>query len=218
MNGAHDMGGMHGFGPVQDEPETDRFHGEWEKRAFALTLACGGLGQWTIDQARYARERQPPVRYLENTYYEQWLHGLETLLVEKGLVTPDELRTGKPSGPPPPGIKALPAERVVKALQQGSPYTRPVDHPPGFAVGDRVRVRMDQPVTHTRAPRYVRGRTGTVVLYHGGHVFADASARGDHGVADHLYNVAFDSAELWGIQAQPGAVHLDLWEPYLVPA
>ena len=29
MNGAHDMGGMHGFGPVQDEPEEDRFHGEW---------------------------------------------------------------------------------------------------------------------------------------------------------------------------------------------
>src|SRR5690606_24179619 len=113
MNGAHDMGGMHGFGPVLDEPEDDRFHGEWEKRAFALTLACGGLGQWTIDQARSAREQQPPARYLANTYYEQWLHGLETLLVEKGLVTAEELRTGRATTPKPDGITAIPAERVV---------------------------------------------------------------------------------------------------------
>jgi len=218
MNGAHDMGGMHGFGPVQDEPEDEYFHGEWERRAFALTLACGGLGKWSIDEGRYSRERQPPARYLGNTYYEQWLHGLETLLVEKGLVTEEELRTGKAAGPKPNDVQALPAERVYKALQQGSPYTRPVDHPPGFAVGDRVRVVNDHPLTHTRAPRYVRGRVGTVVLYHGGHVFADASARGERGVADHLYNVAFDSKELWGIQAEPGDVHLDLWEPYLEPA
>ena len=60
MNGAHDMGGMHGFGPVEDEPVHPIFHGDWEKKAFALTLACGGLGQWSIDEARYARERQPP--------------------------------------------------------------------------------------------------------------------------------------------------------------
>jgi nitrile hydratase subunit beta len=179
MNGAHDMGGMHGFGAVRDEPEDDRFHGEWERRAFALTLACGGLGRWNIDRARSAREQQPPAQYLENTYYEQWLHGL------------------------------------VKALQQGSPYTRDVSQAPRFAIGDTVRVRVDHPTGHTRAPRYVRGRTGTVVLHHGAHVYADASARGEHGVAHHLYNVAFDAAELWGAEAQDGAVHLDLWEPYL---
>lgn len=218
MNGAHDMGGMHGFGPVQDEPEDDRFHGDWEKRAFALTLACGGLGQWSIDQARSAREQQPPAQYLANTYYEQWLHGLETLLVDRGLVTAEELRTGKAMTPRPAGIEAIPAERVVRALQQGSPYTRETNQQPRFAIGDRVTVRNDHPVTHTRAPRYVRGRTGTVVLHHGAHVYADASAAGQRGVAHHLYNVAFDSGALWGADAQPGDVHLDLWEPYLEPA
>src|SRR3546814_20622494 len=102
------MGGMHGFGPVRDEPEDTYFHGEWEKRAFALTLACGGLRQWTIDQGRAAREQQPPVQYLGTTYYEQWLPGLETLLVEKGLVTAAELLSGKAAaakqaGPPRAG-------------------------------------------------------------------------------------------------------------------
>lgn len=218
MNGAHDMGGMHGFGAVRDEPENERFHGDWERRAFALTLACGGLGRWNIDRARSAREQQPPVQYLENTYYEQWLHGLEVLLVEEGLVTAEELRTGKAIEPKPADVVPIRADRVVKALQQGSPYTREIGQAPRFAVGDTVRVRVDQPTGHTRAPRYVRGRSGTVVLHHGAHVYADASARGEHGVAHHLYNVAFDSAELWGEAAQDGAVHLDLWEPYLEPA
>lgn len=218
MNGAHDMGGMHGFGRVRDEPEDERFHGEWERRAFALTLACGGLGKWTIDEGRSSREHQPPAQYLANTYYEQWLHGLETLLVAKGLVTAEELRTGKAAGPKPEGVEPIGAGQVSRALQQGSPYTRETNQAPRFALGDRVRVRNDHPVSHTRAPRYVRGRTGTVVLHHGAHVYADASAKGERGVAHHLYNLAFDATELWGADAQGGAVHLDLWEPYLEPA
>ena len=46
MNGVHDMGGMHGFGPVEPEPDEPVFHAEWERRAFALTLAMGATGQW----------------------------------------------------------------------------------------------------------------------------------------------------------------------------
>lgn len=216
MNGAHDMGGMHGFGPVVQETDEPWFHGDWERKAFALTLACGGLGQWTIDTSRYARERQPPEQYLRNTYYEQWLHGLERLLVETGLVTEQELRSGKASEPG--RVAALPADRVFKALQQGSPYTREIDRAPAFKPGDRVRVKPMSPAGHTRAPRYVRGHVGEVVMHHGAHVFADASARGEHGVADHLYNVAFAAAELWGADGQGGSVRLDLWEPYLEPA
>src|SRR3546814_3320883 len=124
------MGGMHGFGPVRDEPEDTYFHGEWEKRAFALTLACGGLRQWTIDQGRAAREQQPPVQYLGNTYYEQWLHGLETLLVEKGLVTAEELRSGQAAAAKPAGLAPARADEVVRALPQGSPYTRAIERAP----------------------------------------------------------------------------------------
>ncbi len=40
MNGGHDLGGIHGLGPIDPEPEQVEpvFHGEWEKRVFALTL------------------------------------------------------------------------------------------------------------------------------------------------------------------------------------
>lgn len=44
MNGIHDLGGMHGFAPVEVEREEPVFHAEWEERVFALTLAAGFLG------------------------------------------------------------------------------------------------------------------------------------------------------------------------------
>ncbi len=62
MNGAQDMGGVHGFGPVEPEPNEPVFHAEWEKRAFALTLAMAMPGQWNIDMSRFARENREPGR------------------------------------------------------------------------------------------------------------------------------------------------------------
>ena len=101
MNGPHGLGGQHGFGSVDPEPEAQEpvFHDEWERRVFAMTMACGFLGQWNIDEGRYARECQHPVNYLRNTYYQNWLAGLESLLVEKGIITSEELKTGKIEGP-----------------------------------------------------------------------------------------------------------------------
>ena len=93
MNGAHDMGGMHGFGAIAPEPDEPVFHEEWERRAFALTLAMGAYGSWNLDMSRHARERMHPVDYLSTSYYEHWLHGLELLLVEKGLLTRQEILT-----------------------------------------------------------------------------------------------------------------------------
>ncbi len=91
MNGVHDMGGMHGMGPIAPEANEPVFHHEWERRAFAITMAAGFLGEWNIDMARYARERMPPAEYLATSYYEHWLWGLERLLVEKGLLTQAEI-------------------------------------------------------------------------------------------------------------------------------
>ena len=100
MNGVHDLGGMHGFGRVSAEPESAEpvFHAEWERRMFGLLLAAGALRKWNIDIWRFARERQHPVDYLRRSYYESWLAGLEKLLVETGLVTAEELATGKAAG------------------------------------------------------------------------------------------------------------------------
>ena len=92
MNGAHDLGGMHGFGPINPEPDEPVFHAEWERRAFAITLAMGAYGAWNLDMSRHARERMDPAEYLGSSYYEHWLHGLQTLLLEKNLLTEAEIQ------------------------------------------------------------------------------------------------------------------------------
>ena len=101
MNGGHDLGGMDGLGPIRPSRSKKEpvFHHEWEKTAFALTLAASSLGRWNIDTSRFARERQHPVAYLSNTYYQNWLAGLETLLLETGMVTAEELRSCVAAGP-----------------------------------------------------------------------------------------------------------------------
>ncbi|MFQ5774452.1 MAG: hypothetical protein ACE5GS_08055 [Kiloniellaceae bacterium] len=112
MNGAHDLGGMDGLGPIDPEPNEPVFHEPWERRVFALTLAMGYFGLWNIDMSRHARERMDPLAYLRTTYYEHWLHGLETLLVEKGLISRDELEARRAAlagqEAPPPGPTAAP--------------------------------------------------------------------------------------------------------------
>lgn len=91
MNGVHDMGGMHGMGPIVREENEPVFHTAWEKRVFALVLAMGSWRRWNNDASRHARERIPPARYLESSYYERWLEGLETLLIENGFLTREEI-------------------------------------------------------------------------------------------------------------------------------
>ncbi|MBT6096028.1 MAG: nitrile hydratase subunit beta [Rhodospirillaceae bacterium] len=216
MNGPHDLGGQHGLGKVNPEAEAEEpvFHDDWERRAFAVTVACGFLGQWNIDEGRYARERQHPVDYLRNTYYENWMSGLETLLVEKGMVTAGELETGKATGPAT-GYKVPDIEGAKKILATGGPTRMADDIVPAFEIADQVRVTNNHPLTHTRAPRYVRGRIGTIARLHGVHVFADANAQGHRDGAP-LYSVRFEPRELWGDSATGrDPVYVDLWEPYL---
>jgi nitrile hydratase subunit beta len=221
MNGAHDLGGMHGFGPVNPEPEAEEpvFHAAWEKRIFGLSLAAGALGRWNIDMSRDARERQHPVDYLRHTYYENWLAGLETLLVEKGLVTAAELETRKAAGLADEDARKriLRAENVAKVLAQGAPVAVHIDTPPRFKPGDRVRAINRHSMGHTREPWYVRGRVGVIHTHHGAHIFPDRSAAG---VKEdrHLYSVRFEASELWGESpAGRNAVYVDLWEDYLEP-
>jgi nitrile hydratase beta subunit len=221
MNGGHDLGGMHGLGPIQPEPEAEEpvFHHVWEKRVFALTLATGALGRWTIDMGRHARERQHPADYLRHSYYENWLTGLEKLLVERGLVSAEELASGKASGPADEALRArvLQAANVVPAMAKGGPVEVAINAPPRFALGDRVRAINRHPTGHTREPRYVRGRTGVIHEHYGAHLFPDRSAAGER-EGRHVYSVRFEAAELWGESAVPaGAVYVDLWEDYLEP-
>jgi nitrile hydratase len=221
MNGGHDLGGMHGFGPINAEPETAEpvFHADWERRVFGLVRATGALGLWNGDMARHARERQHPVDYLRHSYYENWLAGLERLAGEKGLVTAEELASGKASGSVSADIReeVLRADKVAGALAQGSPATLTAKDPPRFNVGDQVRAINRHPLGHTREPRFVRGRVGAIHAYHGAHLLPDLSAEGVR-VGSHLYSVRFAASELWGENANVNStVYVDLWEDYLEP-
>jgi nitrile hydratase beta subunit len=219
MNGAHDMGGMHGFGPVEPEPNEPVFHGEWEKRAFALTLAMGMPGGWNIDMSRFARENRQPAEYLSMTYYQIWLAGLIDLMKERGLVADDEIAAGHSLHPPKPVKRVLSPGDVEKTLHRGGPTGRETNTKAAFAVGDKVRAKVINPLTHTRLPRYVRGRVGTIETVCGCHVFPDSNAQGAGENPQWLYTVRFEGRELWGADADPTlSVSVDAWEPYLESA
>jgi nitrile hydratase len=218
MEGAQDMGGVPWSGPVQPEPNEPAFHAEWERRAFALTLAMGMPGGWNIDMSRFAREDRPPQEYLAKSYYQIWLAGLERLMLERGLVAPDEIEAGKPLHPAKPVARILTPDDVAAVLHRGGPTERKPTSPALFTVGDRVRTRMIHPPTHTRLPRYVRGHVGTIEMLHGVHVFPDSNSLGQEN-PQWLYTVTFDGRELWGADGDASVkTSIDAWESYLDPA
>ena len=93
MNGLHDIGGMQGLGPVTREADEPIFHAEWEKRVFALMVSTLGGGAFNAGEFRHAvNERIDQSQYLTLDYYERWIQGIEMLLIEKGLITQDELK------------------------------------------------------------------------------------------------------------------------------
>ncbi|MEP2186752.1 MAG: nitrile hydratase subunit beta, partial [Roseibium sp.] len=124
MNGVQDLGGQMGFGPIELEENEPNFHGKWEERAFAITLAMGATGSWTLDTSRFARESLPPAIYLGTSYYEIWTRGLEKLCLQAGLISEDELANGHKIQPPTPVKRILKAEDVAGAPAQGGAVGR----------------------------------------------------------------------------------------------
>jgi len=218
MNGPHDLGGLHGFGPVAPEPGEPYFHAEWEKRALGVTLSCGAFGAWSIDESRHARESISPATYLSASYYEIWIRALETLLERHGFVSTAELAEGRMLEKGAEPKRVLKAEMVPAVLARGGPCDRPLDTAPRFAAGARVRTRNLNPPTHTRLPRYARDKVGVVEAVQGSFVFPDDSAHGRGENPQWVYTVVLDGAEIWGEGAEPGlTVSIDAWESYLEP-
>ena len=219
MNGPQDLGGQQGFGPVAPERDEPLFHAPWEARAMAVTLACGALGAWTLDESRHARETLPWVTYYRSSYYEIWIRALEKLLERHGFVAAGERAAGHALGPGPASPRVLRAEAVAGALARGGPCDREVAAPPRFTAGDRVRTRAMNPEHHTRLPRYARDKLGVVEAVQGGFVFPDTNAHGGGECPGWVYTVVFRAEDLWGADAEPGAeVSIDAWESYLDPA
>ena len=183
---------------------------------FALTIAAGATGLWSIDQSRFARESLPPAEYVRMSYYQLWLAGLERLLAAHGLVSAEEVARGQALDPARP-VNVLRAADVAATLARGGPAARPSARPALFAVGDRVRARNLHPAGHTRLPRYLRGHEGVVERIHGCHVFPDSRASGGGDDPQWLYSVSFEARELWGeTHGDPSVkVNVDAFEPYL---
>jgi nitrile hydratase len=200
MDGVHDLGGMHGFGPVVTEPGEPRFHEAWEGRVMALQLRTRGR-YYHLDEFRHAIERMPAARYLDAGYYERWLTALETLMVENGVLTREELSTGRAAAPP-----AAPRPRP------------PDDRPPlrpRFAPGDAVVTGSRHPRGHTRLPRYARGRRGVVRFARGPFLLPDLNAHRAGRRWEPVYAVQFSVRELWGDETSRDVVCVDCWESYL---
>jgi nitrile hydratase len=218
MNGIHDMGGMDGFGKVEPEPNEPVFHAKWEGRCLALNRAMGFTGIWTIDETRAGIEELPPDVYLTSSYYRKWAVRLENLVIERGLAGADEVKAGHALRPGKTLKRKLNATDVPNTLSRGS-YGRPAPTAARFKIGDHVRTRNIHPATHTRLPRYARGRTGVIEALRGCHVYPDTVAVGQGENPQWLYTVLFDGRELWGDDTDPSLkISIEAFEPYLEPA
>jgi nitrile hydratase len=217
MNGVHDMGGMHGMGPIEIEQDEPVFHHTWEGRVYALHRAMAPWRKWNIDTGRHEIENLPPADYLRMSYYEKWFARFVGLIIKTGVVTRAEVETGKPTPGSPKLTPALSPEQVpAMATNRNLPSSHDPAIPPRFHVGQPVRARNINPTGHTRLPRYARGRVGVIDRDHGVHIFPDTSAHGLGESRQHVYSVKFAARELWGDQASSrDSVYIDLWDDHL---
>jgi nitrile hydratase subunit beta len=216
MNGVHDIGGAQDMGPVVYEENEPVFHAPWEGRIYALNRAIRAWRKWSLDTDRHALELMPPADYLRMSYYERWVHRLEAQVVQYGLMSKEEIESGKADPASPKANPALSLATFDRWLNRGiassyDPKVRPL-----FKVRQRVRARNINPTGHTRLPRYARGKIGVIVRDHGVYLFPDSNAHFQGEKRQHVYSVRFAARELWGENASPrDSVHLDLWDDYL---
>jgi nitrile hydratase subunit beta len=215
MNGIHDMGGMHGFGPIEYEEDEPVFHHEWEGRVYGMDVPFS-------KKFRYAIECMDPAHYLTSSYYEKWLHVKTQDLIETGVFTQQELDEriayyrDNPQATPPRHEDPDQVQRALARRRAPVSHRRDVDVQPAFRTGDSVKARNLHPVGHTRLPQYARGKYAVVVKYYGVQDFDDTMPPGVEAEPQPLYCVRFEGQELWGESAEPNsAVYLDMWESYL---
>ena len=217
MDGIHDLGGMHGFGAVEVEDNEPVFHEVWEGRVNVMLGHVLGAGIGNVDRFRHAIERMPPRLYLRSSYYERWMHSIETLLVEHGELSREQIEAALVR------LRSGGAAEVRQGTERrrppGSGAKRQIDRPPRFGVGEAVRTRAFHPTGHTRLPRYARGKTGTIEEIYPAFVYPDSNAHDGGEQPQHVYSVVFRGEELWQEDAEPGTrVSLDLFEDYLESA
>lgn len=210
MDGAHDMGGKTGFGPVCPEAQEPVFHESWEATTWALlVLAIGKMRAHTPDAYRHSVERMKASWYLTSRYYERMLTGTATLLVEQGVVTVEELERraggGFPLSEPASLLSVLPVEDSAAAEAR-------------FAPGDSVLVTAVATPGHTRCPAYLRGRRGVVRRVYPLAYYPELRAHSRIKRREHTYAVEFDADDLWPDGDPRQRVSAELFESYLSPS
>jgi nitrile hydratase subunit beta len=201
MDGMHDLGGKQGFGPVRHTPDAQAFHAAWELRVNALYAHAVRLGIFNMDEYRHAIERMEPRHYVSAGYYERTLTSLATLLVEKGVLTHEELER-RARGAVPLAAASAPGRGNATGRER-------------FAPGDRVRVRSDSVAGHMRLPGYIRGKSGVVVSESPPYPFPDAHAHGLPAQDEPTYDVRFRSQDLWPDASDDALVHVGVFQSYL---
>lgn len=218
MNGVHDVGGMHGFGPVHTE-DSAAFHAGWERRVRGMMMGMIRRGAFNIDEMRRAIESIPPAEYLASSYFERWLTALRALAVEKGVLAPGEIEAVIAQVAKAPELPRRRDDPTLAKQIQGpsTPAVAPRENPSfRFRPGDRVVARNQHPKHHTRLPRYVRGKPGMIDRIRGAYTFPDTNAHGQGEHPQAVYLVRFAARDLWGDAAAANdSVYIDLWESYL---
>ena len=201
MDGIHDLGGKQGYGPIRYTPDATAFHSPWEVRVNAMYAHAVRSGIFNMDEYRHAIERMEPRHYLTASYYERSLTGFATLLVEKGVLTREELER-RANGTFPLSSPSAPGRGNAPQRER-------------FRPGERVRVKLDFVPGHIRLPGYVRGKVGTVVGESPAYPFPDAHAHGIHAEDEPTYDVRFHAEDLWPNGCDPARVHVGIFQSYL---
>lgn len=198
MDSLHDLGGKQGFGrvnyPYPKHAET------WEPVLRALSACALKNHVYNMDEFRHAIERMTPRHYLTAPYFERHLTAVATLLVEKGLVTAEEL-----------------AELAGGEVPLASPIGpgRAAAPPQDFAIGDTVRVKNEYVSGHVRFPAYIRGNTGVVVGISPPYPFPDAAAHTMQATMEPTYDVRFRARDLWPDACDDALNHVGVFQSYL---
>jgi nitrile hydratase beta subunit len=214
VNTIHDMGGMQGLGELNYAASEPAFHAPWEGRVAAMMSALNVFGGF-----RVVLESIPAADYLQMSYYERWFVALNEQVVRYGLVTREEIDSGRPARGSVGTTAPLSPAEARERLLQTSRSRLEIDAPARFEIGDRVCGRNRHPTTHTRMPRYTRGRTGIVERDRGVFALPDNEVYGLDPKPQHVYLIRFSARELWGEAAsERDSLHIDMWEDYLEPA
>lgn len=225
MNGVHDLGGLEGLGSVNPTTDEPVFHSDWERTVFAMLLPAL-LAGINLDEFRHGIERMHPVEYLSSRYYEHWLHTIEKGLVEKGIISAEEVEERvrqyleNPDAPLPDRSDPEQVKMLLDTLHAGASTKMPTDGQSHFKVGEMVRVKNIHPGGHTRAARYLRGKQGVVERVYDSFIFPDTNSKREGENPQYVYCVRFEAAHVWGPEtSEPNeTIYFDLWEPYLEAA